>query len=133
MVFIKGKPTKFKEKPCKVCKKQFSPHSGNDMFCSPNCTHVNKLAYKKLWYKRHAKRIYEKYLPYKKKHAIGRQIAYRLVKQLGVEKKCQVCFSDYVVDIHHKDKNTSNNSLENLQLLCRYCHTRVHQSLTNIL
>lgn len=79
-----------------------------------------------MWYKKNAKRIYIKYLEYRKKHARGRQIAQRLIKMLGIKKECVVCGNDYKIDIHHIDKNTDNNDLANLQILCRYCHVKVH-------
>jgi hypothetical protein len=31
--------------------------------------------------------------------------------------------------VHHKDRNTKNNNLENLILLCRICHIKTHNEL----
>lgn len=33
-------------------------------------------------------------------------------------------------DVHHKDENPLNNSLDNLQRLCRSCHIKVHRAKT---
>ena len=33
-------------------------------------------------------------------------------------------------EVHHRDKNALNNSLDNLLTLCRGCHIRVHSTGT---
>ncbi|WP_419715707.1 hypothetical protein [Bacillus cereus] len=38
-----------------------------------------------------------------------------------------MCGSTESVDIHHKDENWKNNSLESLQALCRSCHMKEHR------
>jgi len=50
--------------------------------------------------------------------------------------KCVVCGSEKRLDIHHKDGNGTNvacenrnNSLDNLVLLCRSCHMKIHYSM----
>lgn len=40
---------------------------------------------------------------------------------------CEKCGSDSKIDIHHKDENWMNNSIENLQALCRSCHLKEHR------
>jgi hypothetical protein len=39
---------------------------------------------------------------------------------------CEVCGSQSRLGLHHKDRNRTNNSPENLQTLCPTCHTRLH-------
>ena len=39
---------------------------------------------------------------------------------------CEECGSTSLVGIHHKDRNPSNNSSENLVTLCASCHTKLH-------
>ena len=44
-------------------------------------------------------------------------------------KSCEVCgYSEHpgALQVHHKDCNRSNNSLENLQILCPNCHEEFH-------
>mgnify|MGYP001589901475 CR=1 FL=1 len=121
-----------KTKNCVYCGKTFSPQTHtNTITCSLVCRHQQKLIYKRSWYKKHARRIYLKYFDYRKKHYLGRQIALRLVKKLGITKRCAKCGSNNVIDIHHKDGNTSNNALNNLQILCRVCHLKAHRELDN--
>ena len=45
---------------------------------------------------------------------------------------CEVC-GDIGVCIHHIDKDSSNNKLDNLQLLCTPCHKDKHPSLPSCL
>src|SRR5699024_6084080 len=52
------------------------------------------------------------------------------VELLTNKKSCEVCQSIKNLDVHHKDENPYNNSLENLQLLCRGCHIRTHRART---
>jgi len=40
--------------------------------------------------------------------------------------KCQNCGHDYL-DIHYRDGNVENKDLENLIVLCRQCHYKLHQ------
>jgi hypothetical protein len=40
--------------------------------------------------------------------------------------KCSLCSSQIDLEIHHKDGNKQNSELENLQLLCKSCHTKTH-------
>lgn len=42
-------------------------------------------------------------------------------------------YQDYDFEVHHKDKNHSNNNPNNLMTVCSSCHQRVHnQSLTSL-
>lgn len=50
---------------------------------------------------------------------------YRTKTFYTVEKKCSRCGYDQdekMLDVHHKDGDRSNNQLENLEVLCLWCH-----------
>jgi len=47
-------------------------------------------------------------------------------KENRLQKICQKCGSTKFVDIHHKDKNTDNNDIKNIMVLCRKCHKQEH-------
>lgn len=48
-------------------------------------------------------------------------------KVIERDEVCQDCgTADDILDVHHKDRNRENNSLDNLVLLCRPCHQRRH-------
>ncbi len=40
---------------------------------------------------------------------------------------CQQCGSTNCLDVHHKDYDYTNNEPDNLILLCRSCHTKLHR------
>lgn len=51
----------------------------------------------------------------------------RILKASGREEICAICGSTENMNIHHKDGDHSNNSLENLEFLCAKCHlTKAH-------
>lgn len=40
--------------------------------------------------------------------------------------KCEICGSSTNIDVHHIDFNWKNNSIDNLQVVCRSCHMKIH-------
>ncbi|MBP9691052.1 HNH endonuclease [Candidatus Woesebacteria bacterium] len=50
----------------------------------------------------------------------------RLLKNRGTH--CERCDYDTfeILQIHHKDRDRTNNSLENLELICPNCHALEH-------
>ena len=56
----------------------------------------------------------------------------RLIEEGIKEEKCECCgLSEWMgkpipLELHHKDFNHYNNSLENLQILCSNCHMQAH-------
>ncbi len=60
---------------------------------------------------------------------IAGENAYRdIMRRSGVVKKCNRCGIDdkRVLSVHHKDVNRKNNTIENLEWLCRNCHFLAH-------
>ena len=50
--------------------------------------------------------------------------------KLIVRRKCSACgITDRALVVHHKDENRLNNELNNLQVMCRSCHTSHHKTL----
>ena len=46
------------------------------------------------------------------------------------ERKCEECgVDDIQLDVHHIDKNTKNNTIDNLKILCIKCHKKLHKEL----
>lgn len=45
-------------------------------------------------------------------------------------KKCEICGAANNLDVHHKDENYNNNALENLVVLCRSCHMKIHRKFS---
>lgn len=56
----------------------------------------------------------------------------RLIEEGLKEEKCECCgLSEWMgkpipLELHHKDFNHFNNSLDNLQILCANCHMQAH-------
>ena len=40
---------------------------------------------------------------------------------------CEICGSEKNVDVHHKNGDFNDNSKENLMLVCRSCHMKIHR------
>jgi 5-methylcytosine-specific restriction endonuclease McrA len=51
---------------------------------------------------------------------------FKLKEEIKKVLKCEICGSNNNIVLHHKDGNRKNNQIENLQLLCRKCHTLTH-------
>ena len=95
----------------------------------------------------------EKHPSYMKKYALRNRkitkkvygISVKTIERLGLKtvlfvydranRKCEKCGTEYDLTIHHKDRKGRNNqdmklpvnnNLENLQVLCRSCHGRIH-------
>ncbi len=53
----------------------------------------------------------------------------KVFKSTIKELKCEECGYDKhpeILQVHHKDRNRKNNSLDNFQLLCPNCHSEEH-------
>lgn len=56
-------------------------------------------------------------------HATSRAINRVILKK----KACEICGKTGRLDVHHKDGDYTNNTLDNLQVLCRSCHMKLHR------
>jgi len=45
---------------------------------------------------------------------------------LGFEKKCEICGAETKIVVHHIDRDRTNNTPENIKILCRGCHAQYH-------
>jgi len=102
-----------KENPCLVCGKLILA-SLNKKTCSRGCANKHREGIK-----------YKLNSPKDKVKTQG-ILKIRLLKIRG--KKCERCgFGKFqILQIHHKDKNRNNNSLDNLELICPNCHSQEH-------
>jgi|SRR3989304_1487317 len=58
---------------------------------------------------------------------------YRKLFEEQLTKKCQCCGSTRYLCVHHKDRERSNNDLDNLEVLCKSCHQKEHDVIRNII
>ena len=102
-----------KEKPCVVCGKSILA-SLNKKTCSRSCANIHRAGIK---YKISSPRD---------KVKSGQALKVRLIENRG--KKCERCnYNKYqILEVHHKNKNRNDNTLENLLLICPNCHAEEH-------
>ncbi|MGF7145282.1 5-methylcytosine-specific restriction endonuclease McrA [Anaerotaenia torta] len=127
------------ERKCLQCGKDFKTHQcqinrGGGKFCSVSCgttyrnihdNPVNKPGVKEKISKNHAE------VPWLIKYCSngykGQRVAsYRLKAFRAHGKKCNRCGSKEKLEVHHKDRDHHNNEIENLEVLCKTCHTKLH-------
>jgi len=112
---------KGKDFKCEICnkeiyksKKEILRSDSNKYFCSKKCQAI--------W--RNKTFVGEKHVNWK-----GGKYTYKnVLKRSGTVVCCKICFipDQRVLAVHHKDKNRSNNKVENLVYLCHNCHHLVH-------
>ncbi len=102
-----------KEVACVVCGKLILAQF-NKKTCSRSCANKNRAGIKYKIGSPHDKVKYQKGLKL------------RLLEVRGL--KCERCdYKKYeILQVHHKDRNRSNNDLSNLQLICPNCHYEEH-------
>ena len=102
-----------KEKPCVICGKLILSGQ-NKKTCSRSCANKHRIGIKYL-----INRPRDKVKNYQ-------ILKIRLLEQRG--RKCERCdYEKYeILQIHHKDRNRTNNELVNLDLICPNCHFEEH-------
>jgi len=96
---------------CPACGKNFSVKGNKlkkdrNLFCSKECRKKYTIMYGKGNYRNKAYELYGK--------------------------KCDRCGATENILVHHKDGNRLNNKEENLQVLCRKCHSKIHNEMFKI-
>jgi 5-methylcytosine-specific restriction endonuclease McrA len=68
---------------------------------------------------------------YRRNHTRGLRNNFYIFCRIRKERVliCQRCNRFRASEIHHKDLNTENDSLNNLELLCMICHHKRHKLL----
>ncbi len=102
-----------REKPCVVCKAPILS-SKHRKTCSRSCANTHRAGIK---YKIGSPRD---------KVKDQRSIKIRLIDARG--KRCERCGFDKVevLHVHHKNRDRTDNTLENLELICPNCHYTEH-------
>lgn len=102
-----------KEHPCEVCGLPILAGL-NKRTCSRSCSNIHRTGIK-----------YKIGRP-RDKVVTLRAIKLRLIKERG--STCERCpySKTPVLQVHHRDRNHSNNVVENLELICPNCHYEEH-------
>jgi len=104
-----------KEKPCAICGKPILA-SLNKKTCSRSCSNTLRAGIK-----------YKIGRP-KDKVVTSRILKLRLMEKRG--KNCERCsYNKYkILQVHHKNRDRADNSIENLEIICPNCHYEEHYS-----
>ena len=62
----------------------------------------------------------------------GNSIYRKTYLSLSQGKECCTCGGTKHLVVHHKDGDRSNNNIENLMLVCRSCHSVIHDLHKNL-
>ena len=135
---------RLKERTCVVCGKTFSPSGPRSIRCSI-CNREHHLQYQRTYQMKWRKDNGDtavgvgrggssKKGAENKQYKSGMGVFRYLGKQMKKEiNKCEVCGKDlstatrYEWCVHHKDKDRTHNTRDNLILLCKECHQRIHE------
>jgi hypothetical protein len=60
-------------------------------------------------------------------HDVGWSAAHSVARSLVPPGPCNQCGKPQAMDVHHKDGDFQNNTLTNLERICRSCHNREHK------
>ena len=58
---------------------------------------------------------------------------YRRIAFENLPNICEICNSKNQLRVHHKDRNRQNNDLDNLMIVCKSCHNKIHEKWKNLL
>lgn len=120
-----GTITTIYTKRCPHCKKEYETTSRSQKFCSVECG------------KKYSKRIKTSRIKYdetkaferirSRSHALAVSVL-ELYSELGIrEKKCAICGETEGLECHHTDHfSFLNNNPDQLQWLCKSCHSKEH-------
>lgn len=107
-----------KENPCIICGTLILA-SANKKTCSRSCANKHRTGIK---YKINRPRD---------KVKSQQALKIRLLDKRG--EKCERCaYNKYeILEVHHKNRNRSNNDIDNLELICPNCHAEEHYLKNN--
>jgi len=57
---------------------------------------------------------------------------YRRVAFENLPNVCEACGSQEKLRVHHKNKNRQDNRIENLMIVCKSCHNKIHEKWKNL-
>ena len=110
---------------CSGCAKKFvtSPSRTKKKWCSQECRTISAMTLRER--RRQNRQI---------RQASGRRGMRHSKNRIIIQRSasCEVCHKsflgiEYVLDLHHIDKNLLNNSDENFALVCCICHRKIHK------
>jgi 5-methylcytosine-specific restriction endonuclease McrA len=123
-------PELLESKICEECGKEYKPASNRQKwctFCGEKIKKEKKKEYMKKYHKEHYKKKgYNQKGENNNSYKTGIGIFRRKKLESVEEEICERCGSDENLLVHHKDRDRTNNDLDNLELLCKSCHQKEH-------
>lgn len=116
------------EKACVVCGQQYAPTGKNSKYCSETCRRIVVLP-KTREYTRKS-RLKLGLIKHPDIPGTGKWQTKQFHYTDAKKSQCERCGSLRFLIVHHKDYNHDNDELNNLETLCRSCHTSEHDSWT---
>ena len=117
-----------KEIKCSVCGVLFRPSNPRNHLCSDKCKNTH---YKNKGIKRKVQNNQRVVQGYNQSGSNNNNFKKGLwTKENHYQNKigdcCELCSSKSFLLVHHKDKNRENCNVDNLQTLCKSCHSKIH-------
>ena len=108
-------PRKPIEKKCVVCGKKYkTPHPQEQIYCSRAC--FGKVSSEEKKGKKNPNW----------NGGTSTDFYLRIARESLIQ-KCSLCDSTKFLCVHHKDENRANNKLDNLIVVCKSCHAKIHK------
>lgn len=147
-----GRIRTFTKKSCEICKEEFAvrlDRIDRRRFCSPKCAHEgqrnseqmkcelcslvfqrpkNRIDGRRVFCSRSCKdkaQSFEGLTDFKPLHYVDGAASYRerALRHYGLTcNRCDYNEDDRMLDVHHIDGKRSNNCIENLEVICVWCH-----------
>lgn len=118
------------EHTCEGCGKTFldSPSRKKRIFCSVECR-VSKSKDEKI--RRQDTKKYVRAVRGNGNSRNARKIAFAIYPSICMV--CKVEEHSFCLDVHHMDENPTNNTIDNLAILCAFCHRKVHKKYLSLI
>jgi len=108
----------------KSCRKDFESDSRNEKYCSDECKAKAK---KVAGGRQKRKRAYQADATNRRAASMSRSQAREAIindKAIGCCERCGFLFNVAKLECHHRNGDPFDNSIENLALVCKPCHTK---------
>ena len=129
---------------CKTCGIEFDRKpSQRGIFCSPKCYHIDLTKRTHTVSEEAKQKLREHHNPLsnpvgkdsvKFKRGDSGHYTRTFITTYGISRICSCCGeTEGRLDLHHIDKDRTNNDLSNLMILCVRCHTKLHHANGDLL
>ena len=115
-----GAMVRLEPKVCPSCKASFQPKCRTQTFCSMECRNAAHMVLMKQVNPNFKDGSWVHYYSRRFKQVISPQ----LIAKIGA---CMACGSTEALVVHHMNEDKTDNTPENLAVVCRSCHMKLHK------